>query len=557
LLATAVGSVAHVAIPSNTFASGSHTHPSETIQIYDDHVFKVSGTAIDFTDNISVIVTGSVAFVSSTATGGGGTGTVGRISEWVAASMLGDSTLAKTGAGLLTLSAAGAYTLTVPATGTVALGTGVATRIAEWVDANTLQSSTLIKSGAGVLTLSAAGAYTLTVPATGTIALGTGTATRVAVWVDANTLTSSTLLRLDATQQFPVAFTFTDTTKRGLQIAGSVKEYAISVTAYTLMSASAVMVAFEPYANPQVSPIGTVFGVFLGSAVGGATSNNITTMIGLASQIKFIETYSGIIASAQCIYVGGILFNGTGTPSVTTLEMIHIEDPTSMPTGDAYAIRARGGIVVFNENGIATSDFRVEGDTYSNLIFLDASADMVGIGPSVPDRLLHVEAADAGTNTVTYAIRLTHVTTGAAAAGFGVGVEFENENSTGTNVVSSLIESTLSTVGAGWLGDLILSAADSAGTREGVRIRGSGAVAQLGFFGIVPVVRPTALTAKLTQITHTAPGTPDYAIQDLVDVGGFGFITKDEGNTVLSVVKNLQVRVDELETKFQGLGLLT
>jgi hypothetical protein len=70
------------------------------------------------------------------------------------------------------------------------------------------------------------------------------------------------------------------------------------------------------------------------------------------------------------------------------------------------------------------------------------------------------------------------------------------------------------------------------------------------------VVQPTALTAQLTTITHTAPGTPDYAIQDLTSTTPFGFVTKDEGNTVLSVIANLQARVDELETKLQSLGLL-
>ena len=41
--------------------------PSEvnTIVIYEDEVFKVTGTAIDFTTNMNVIVTGTVAFVSS------------------------------------------------------------------------------------------------------------------------------------------------------------------------------------------------------------------------------------------------------------------------------------------------------------------------------------------------------------------------------------------------------------------------------------------------------------------------------------------------------------
>jgi hypothetical protein len=78
----------------------------------------------------------------------------------------------------------------------------------------------------------------------------------------------------------------------------------------------------------------------------------------------------------------------------------------------------------------------------------------------------------------------------------------------------------------------------------------------IGFFGVTPVAQQTELTDELTTITHTAPGTPDYAVQDLVDTGGFGFVTKDEGNTVLSVIANLQARVNELETKLVALGFL-
>lgn len=71
-----------------------------------------------------------------------------------------------------------------------------------------------------------------------------------------------------------------------------------------------------------------------------------------------------------------------------------------------------------------------------------------------------------------------------------------------------------------------------------------------------PIVAASALTTQLTSITHTAPGTADYAVQDLVDSACFGFVTKDEGNTVLKVILNLQVRVAELEDKLQALGLL-
>lgn len=80
---------------------------------------------------------------------------------------------------------------------------------------------------------------------------------------------------------------------------------------------------------------------------------------------------------------------------------------------------------------------------------------------------------------------------------------------------------------------------------------------KMGFYGVTPVARQTELTDELTTITHTAPGTPDYAIQDLTDTGGFGFKTKDEGNSVLAVIANLQTRVKELEDKLTAYGLLT
>lgn len=64
------------------------------------------------------------------------------------------------------------------------------------------------------------------------------------------------------------------------------------------------------------------------------------------------------------------------------------------------------------------------------------------------------------------------------------------------------------------------------------------------------------LTAQLTTVTFTAPGTPDYAIQDLTQTTPFGFVTKDEGNTVLSVIANLQTRVSQLETQLKALGLI-
>jgi hypothetical protein len=72
----------------------------------------------------------------------------------------------------------------------------------------------------------------------------------------------------------------------------------------------------------------------------------------------------------------------------------------------------------------------------------------------------------------------------------------------------------------------------------------------------VYTAKGAALTTQLTTITSTAPGTPDYAIQDLTSTTPFGFASKDEGNTVLSVIANLQTRVAQLESRLQALGLI-
>lgn len=93
------------------------------------------------------------------------------------------------------------------------------------------------------------------------------------------------------------------------------------------------------------------------------------------------------------------------------------------------------------------------------------------------------------------------------------------------------------------------------GTQDGTKI-GTHPSQKLGFWNATPVIQPDALTAQLTAITHTAPGTPDYAIGDLTQTTPYGFTTQDEGNTVLSVVANLQTRVAELEAMLQEVGFL-
>lgn len=80
---------------------------------------------------------------------------------------------------------------------------------------------------------------------------------------------------------------------------------------------------------------------------------------------------------------------------------------------------------------------------------------------------------------------------------------------------------------------------------------------KMGFFGANPVVKPAALTAQLATLTFVDPGVPDYDIVAPIQNTGWGFATADEFKTVMSVIANLQTRMGQLETRQQGLGLLS
>ncbi len=161
------------------------------------------------------------------------------------------------------------------------------------------------------------------------------------------------------------------------------------------------------------------------------------------------------------------------------------------------------------------------------------------------------------TSTINDTLNVAHNSTGTPAAGFGTALNFKLKTTTTKTTQASAVKAWWSTAThASRVAVMAAYASDSAGEYELWRGSGAGGVANLGFFGVAAVVRPTALTTALTTVTCTAPGTPDYAIADLA-AGGYGFVAADEGQSVLKVIANLQTRVGELETKLQALGLLT
>lgn len=66
----------------------------------------------------------------------------------------------------------------------------------------------------------------------------------------------------------------------------------------------------------------------------------------------------------------------------------------------AIKIDGTNHTVVINDGGNSTSDFRVEGDTEPNLLFVDASTDRVGIGTSTPENQLTVREDFNGTTSL-------------------------------------------------------------------------------------------------------------------------------------------------------------
>ena len=91
-----------------------------------------------------------------------GSGTTGRIAQWSSSSALAASTLIKSGAGVLTLSAASAYTLTVEGSGTPVYngGGGLSGRVAYWTDQITLDGNANFTYSAGSGAMAITGDFT-------------------------------------------------------------------------------------------------------------------------------------------------------------------------------------------------------------------------------------------------------------------------------------------------------------------------------------------------------------------------------------------------------------
>ena len=160
------------------------------------------------------------------------------------------------------------------------------------------------------------------------------------------------------------------------------------------------------------------------NALSGVTDGTNNTAVGDAAGTL-------VTGGDYNIFIG---VNANGTTAVTGDRNVVIGSGLTLPSDSAS-----GQLVI--QNMIFGTGNTGTGTTLST--------GSVGIGTSSPDRRFHVEVTDAVTSAVTYAQRLSHVTSGTAAASFGVGTEYELEVADGSNAIAATVDVSWRSVSAG------------------------------------------------------------------------------------------------------------
>ena len=124
----------------------------------------------------------------------------------------------------------------------------------------------------------------------------------------------------------------------------------------------------------------------------------------------YVENVRQIPTTAYAVSGTTLTFTGAPPSGTNNIYVMHHNTPVSTATHpSAQALTATsgtftsdvsidGGSFVFNESG-AAKDFRVEGDTKTHMLFVDGSADGVGIGgtPATGNNIVtHIKQGDSG-----------------------------------------------------------------------------------------------------------------------------------------------------------------
>jgi hypothetical protein len=338
---------------------------------------------------------------------------------------------------------------------------------------------------------------------------------------------------------------------------------------------------FPPYvaaigigtANPINTKLLTVSNVANPSV--GAQANGMAVVISGGGGIYVDDNAGG---SAKYEVFGSIL--GFGTTTNTDVYFYHNNTNRMTITGTGFgfgtdnttpgALLDVRGSAIFNETGLNV-DFRVEGDTDANLLFIDASADAVGIGTATPTNKLHVAGSGRFTGTYTEATTNSGVHVGIVGGtprlGFFNSTAAQNwqiDNSTGTfrwylpGVVHMQLTSTVLTANQGMV-------VNETGGNNDIRMEGDTATSLLFLDADVDAVQiGTTVAGAIADFRNgTIVFNEDGADRDIrfegdtdvntfyLDAGnnriGFGTATPSQK---LHVIGNFQV--DDATTSTKG-----
>jgi len=197
---------------------------------------------------------------------------------------------------------------------------------------------------------------------------------------------------------------------------------------------------------------------------------------------------------------------------------------------NAYNIRLHGnGASIFNEQGIASNDFRIESNTQANMFFIDAGSDEIGIRTASPTSMLHMTngGENVGANAMASFENLS--AEGVPVSGYNLdatcgynGIEgivaYSGSAFNATGVFGLAIDNTLSNSAVGLRGTI--NGRDGFGVL-GTRVNGAGAgwaglfiedLGYTGFFGaasdeslkknIQPSQRALDIVSQLNPVTY-------------------------------------------------------
>ena len=161
-------------------------------------------------------------------------------------------------------------------------------------------------------------------------------------------------------------------------------------------------------------------------AVTNAKVNNSAAIAGTKISPDFgsqAVTTTGNISGAAGTFTGDVTIPDTivHTGDSDTKMRFPADNVISFETAGADRLAIGTGEVVVNDPGNSI-DFRVEGDTNANLLFVDASSDRIGIGTNGPQAL--VDVVDTNTD---FLIRPTDGNTGEARLFLGGGGANQNK----------------------------------------------------------------------------------------------------------------------------------